>query len=483
MAKTDCVLQILIHTIKEAGYYNIKRFTESKSKDYPFKASNKFIDSMLEIHRDLLNKIDTLEQNIFTTEEEFEDQIIEVQRFGQIFSELHSLLEILEMGSRQYIPEFIARLIGNLLSMLNPKAKFIFLPDYEYNFAYLELIAPLRTALQDAVSDIDKSLKFAEKLAILWFPLAHRDNMLLASLLGHELGHFVNEESEIVNKLITKIVIPPTKIQGIANEWLRTKVIAEKKTIKINDYFGLETTKAQVKKSVVKKVSQQIKELVSDAVAFYIFGPAFLIAQYCYLVSLSNLEHKPEGYPSAKMRIEFLADLFENMGYASMLEKIKKSRNPTHQEISKQFKEIIEAIKSIVKKPTIVIADKEEKLVYDSIYGLKKDLWSEVHTAVKNQKYSPQVFADEVFKLTDIIDSFVPPTEIELERPANPISILNAGILYQLTSMEKIHKEIKDKTMEERLSTRHKLHKLVMKAGELSQIQKMLQETRKEIFE
>jgi hypothetical protein len=477
MAKTDCVLQILIHTIKEAGYYNISRFEEIRVKDYPFLASNEFIEAMIRIHKELLHKIDLLEQDIFTTKNEFEEQIIEVQRFGQMFSELHSLLQILEMGGRQYIPGFIARLIGDILNILNPKAKFIFLPDYEYNYAYLELIGPVKVALQDAVSDIEKSLAFTEKLAIFWFPLAHKDNMLLNSLLGHELGHFVNEERQIVDKLITKILIPPAEIEEIAKEWLRTKLRGEKKEIKLDDYFGIETAKAQVKRDVVLKISEQLKELVSDAVAFYIFGPVFLISQNNYLTSLSNLEHKPKGYPSARMRLEFLVDLFDSIGYTAMLESQKKSENPTHREVSKKFEEVVEAIKGIMKKQTIVNEDKEEALVYESIYRLKKDLWIEVHNAIKGQEFTAEIFADEVFKLTDVIDSFVPPAEIELECPANPLSILNAGMLYELTSMERMHEELNDKTIEERLSTRHKLHKLIMKAGELSQIQKMLQAT------
>ena len=163
------------------------------------------------------------------------------------------------------------------------------------------------------------------------------------------------------------------------------------------------------------------------------------------------------------------------LGYTATLESKKNSANPTHREISRKFKEVVEAIKSIMKKRTIVNEDKEEELVYESMYRLKKDLWIAVHKAVKDQEFTADIFANEVFKLTDVIDSFVPPAEIELECPANPISILNAGMLYQLTLMEKMHDALKDKTIEERLSTRHKLHKLIMKAGELSQIQIMLQ--------
>jgi len=137
--------------------------------------------------------------------------------------------------------------------------------------------------------------------------------MLLNSLLGHELGHFVNEEKAIVDKLVNKITIPPVEIENIAFEWLKARVKAEKKDIKMDDYFGIESVKSQVKIDITSKIAEQLKELVSDAVGFYIFGPTFLIAQYTYLSSLSNLGKKPKGYPPGKVRIQFLVDLFETI--------------------------------------------------------------------------------------------------------------------------------------------------------------------------
>ena len=53
--------------------------------------------------------------------------------------------------------------------------------------------------------------------------------MLLNSLIGHEFGHFVNEEKGIVRLLIPKIVLQPTIVNQIVAEKLKTNITAEKK--------------------------------------------------------------------------------------------------------------------------------------------------------------------------------------------------------------------------------------------------------------
>lgn len=490
MAKANALLQILINTIKEAAFYNTNRLEEILVNDYPFPASREFIEALVRLHKELLERVDLLEKELLA-DGEFEAQIIRVQRYGQLFSELHMLLQILEMGGRQYVPQFVAALIGSILNSFNKGAKYIFLPGYEYNYAYLEIINPLKTALRDAISDTEKTFGFTDKLAIFWFPLAHKDNMLLNSLLAHELGHFINDEKKITEALIDGIDIPTIEIDKIAVEWLKVKLVkfkAEKKEIKIDDYVGLETAKAQMKKSVVSRLSVQLKELISDAIGFCLFGPTFLLAQNNFLTTLSTLEYKPEGYPSVRMRIEFLLDLLVDMGYLEALEEKRERGIPVHQKEAREFIEIIEALGNVIKQSPRADQDTEDVLSYRImedvlihriINGLKKDLWTRVHAAVKEQEYTAERFKNDVFKLTDTISCFVPPVEIDVGQPANPISILNAGMLYELTQMEDMHEVMNDESLEDRLNTRHKLHRLVMKAGELSQAQTLLQDEMK----
>lgn len=475
MAKADIFVQLLTDTIKESAFYNMTRLDELRLKDYPFQASKELIQALIDIHEELINNLVTLEDELFNSYTDPDLQILEIQRYGQVFNEMHSFLQILEMGGRQYIPQFISNLIGDLLTKFNKKAKFIFLPDYDYNYSYLEIFNPLKEALQDALTDIDKKFDFAEKFAIFWFPIAHKENILLNILLFHELGHFINEEKMIVEEIISSVTIPNSEIEEIAQNWLKTNLKAEKKEIKISDYFELETAKSDTKKSVIKKVSDRMKELVSDAVAFSLIGPAFLISQNNYLTSLAHIDHRAEGYPSTRMRLAFLIEQFESMGYLSELQKIVAQNDKKNKKIASEFIKIIISIKEEVNKDIIENSDPEEKLVCDAILSVKEKIWEKVNETVGSEKYSAKKFVTDIFKLIDVIDSFTPPVEIEVEHPANPISILNAGMLYKAILMDNWHSALEDTKTEDLLKTRHHLNQIIRKAGELSQIQSLLQ--------
>lgn len=475
MAISRNLLQILIQTIQDSGNFSLLRYEELTYRDYPFKASSSFIKSMIEIHNDLLIKIDELEQTPCKTPQDIEKKWIKARRFCELFNRLHWLLEILEMGGREYVPTFIAQLIEERTKLINPRADLIFLPDYQFNFFYKELITPLKATLKYTLPDIESKFSYADKMPIYWFPLAHRDNMLLNSLIGHEFGHFVNEEKGIVRLLIPKIVLQPTIVNQIVAEKLKTNITAEKKEIKMDEYFRAETIEISTKTEAYAKINSQLKELVSDAVGFYIFGPAFLIAQFDYLASSATLDSKPPDYPSVRTRMVFLMDLYEHMDYPGRIKQKKGLLDAKHREVAEKFEGIISDLKTLISQSPASSLDTEEALVDKSVEGIKKDLWEEVGKAIKGQDYTPGAFCDDVFKLIDAIDFVVPPVEIDFEKPANRISIINAGVLYVLTSMESFHNSFEDKTVKDKLSTRNKLHKLMMKAGELSYIQQKLQ--------
>lgn len=475
MAKEGIVTSSLIQTVKESAFYNIKRLEELLFEDYPYPTSEEFINSLILIHKGILQKMDLMEKDVSSLEDGFEDRAVEIQRCGQILNSLHSLLQILEMGRREYVPQGIVVLIENIMRSIS-RAKFLLLPNYEYNYAYVELISPLKTALRDVLTNVEESLTFANKFAIFWFPLAHKDNAILNALLAHEVGHFMSEEKQVVENLINKMIIDQSKIQEIAQELLQVKLSAEKKEIKIDDFFGLETAKAQVKREVVVKVSDQLRELVADSIAFHLFGPAYLIALSNFLVTLADVDVEPKGYPSSRMRISFLIDEFEKAKYAEVLKKQEGLDEEIQQKAAKKFEEIVGDWKEIMKEKVTPSGDKISVLVHDAIHSVKEDLQKQAHDVVGTLEYTAEKFELEVFKLIETIDSLVPPAEMDLEQSADPISILNAGVLYELTLIEEMHEMLNDQTMERRLLTRHKLHKLIMKAVESSQIQTMMKE-------
>lgn len=476
MAEKANLLDSLLRTARESAFYNTNRLEKLQSKDYPYRTSHDFIRALLGINRGVLKKIDDLGQVVLSSEEEFKDQLVKVQRCGQILGNLHYLLQILEMGKREYVAQGMVDLLEDLIRVSGSNAKFLLLPSYDYNYAYVEITDPLKTSLRDVLPNIEELLGFAEKFVVFWFPLAHRDNTLLNALLSHEIGHFLSQENGIVAKIMSNVSVDKEKIQEIAQKWLHTKLAAEKKAIKIDDYFGLETAKTQALKEVVLKASEQLEELVADCIAFHLFGPVYMIALGNFLATLTDMDLEPKGYPSSRMRMHFLIDDYKKAKYPQLIGTVADKKGQLLQKAASEFGKLVEAWWEFIRKGKIAPTDNISKLVAEVIDDSKPVLRKEVSNIVGKYEYRPERFQKEVFMLIQILDSFVPPTEIGFEQPADPISILNAGALYELTLLENMHNALENKTPEEQLETIHKLHKLVMKAIEGAQTQKLLKE-------
>lgn len=474
MAYKANLLVSLVKAVKNSAFYNLSRLEELQYKEYPYKTSQEFIDSLIEINKGILGKLENFDQVLPSSDQEFKDQLIGVQRLAQVLSDLHALLQILEMGRREYVPQGFVDLIKEIIQSYNPKAKFLLLPNHDYNYAFVEVIAPLKASLADVLPNIDAILSFADKFAIFWFPLAHKDNTDLNVLLSHEIGHFVCQERQTVSRIKNKVSIDSNKIDEIAQEWLQTELTAEKKEIKIDDYFGLETAKTQVIKRVLNKLSAQLEELIADSIAFNLFGPAYMIALCNFLTTIADIDLEPKGYPSSRTRISFLIQEFENSKYNEALKDVMESKSNLKQQAAKAFADIVETWKEIIAKEKPTPVDKESELVAQVVDSTRTSLSREAKDITGARQYTCEQFVGEALKLLDIINSLVPPAEISFETPANAISILNAGMLYELTLMENMHRMLKDENTEDRLATIHGLHKLIMKAVEASQAQRLM---------
>jgi len=91
-------------------------------------------------------------------------------------------------------------------------------------------------------------------------------------------------------------------------------------------------------------------------------------------------------------------------------------------------------------------------------------------------EYKPEQFAKDVFQLSRQLDFLVPPAEIEVGKPANPVSIINAGALYKTLLVENLYKALEATTSIDETKVRDKLHSLILKALELSDIETRMRE-------
>lgn len=481
MAEKSALIQTFIQTVKETAFYQIERLNQLQYKDFPFEASKDFIRVMSEIHKELLGVLGALELELSKkaeNDEPFsEDVLIRIKRYGQLVGVLHSLLQILEMGSREYISQGSVVLMESITKRLDSSSRFILLPMYEYNFTYQDVIRPLKIMLKDALPHIEEILSpFAKKFAVIGFPLAQKENILLSSLLAHEVGHFINEEKRIVEGLMDKTSIDVKKVDEIAKEWSRLP--GRGKEIELTRFIELATIKAEVHKMATIWISNWLKELVSDTLAFHLFGPAYLFALTNFLLTLTGVDGESSDYPSPRMRIRLLLDEFDGMRYQKTLRSIKTKDNRIKQ-IATKFVKTTEVIGDFLSSIEEKEKDPFSILVHDSVTKAIPELKKTIYDVVGPNEYTSRKFSKDIFCLISLLDSFIPPGEISAEKPATPISILNAGMLYELLLMENLYEMLKATTLADKLSARHKLHQLTSKALELSNIQSLMKKAMK----
>jgi len=473
MADSGSLIYSLFSTVKEAFSYHEKRLKELQFKDYPFSESDELVQLLLQIDKQILKRLDSIEKSVLKkgkVQEPVDQVMVRITRLGLLAYKFHAIFQILETGSREYIPQGCVVLIRDV-AINFPKSKFILLPLYRYNYSYQELMKPLKEALKDVLPDVEKKLdKFAENFAIIGFPLMQKENVILNALLAHELGHFIDSQEEISQKLLNRISIDPKAIEKIAKSLASHKLKPKKGLATLDLFFSYEMIKASIVDLTSKTIEKWLGELVADLIAFRMVGPVFLFALKNLLLTMKGIDDLSKEYPSPRMRITLLMEEFQKMKYKPQLRK---------HDTGKKFIAAIDRLKQQLQDMEESKKDEVENLVFKSISKVIPNLRKDVRKATKQVDFVPKEFCSEVFRLVEILDSFVAPVEVAPGTPASPASILNSGLLYDLLFRNKLYKTLNARSPRDKIDAIQKLHQLLLKALELCEIQSSWKEVGK----
>jgi len=472
MAQPSLLIQSLINATREEFFYHNMRIFQLRQKEYPFPACKDMLQLLSKIDDASLNELDKLEKELSAAEiknkEYLKQYLDKIKRYGQLVGILHYLLTFFEMGSREYIPEGTRVLIDTIVRKFDPNATFILVPINEHNYTYLDLMKPLKKALSYTVPNIDELLKqCSERFSVFGFPLIQKENSILNSILAHEVGHFIDDVKEISDKLMNNVTLDSKIVDRIAKK-AESTLIGEKKEIKLTYFISPEELRATITKLAASQISEWLKELVSDAIAFHLVGPVYLFSLTNFLVTVIDLNEAASDHPPPRMRIRLLLDIFRDMGYPSCIEETKGIKN---QELPSKLLAFVQSIEELIESADQGEAEDFTELVMSAVRKTIPALRQEVHKAVSDNQYNPEEFRKEVFKLVQLLDLVIPPAEIDTGKPASIISVLNVGSLYELMQIEKLYEILEATDSKKQIEARHLLHKLILKALELSSAQ------------
>ena len=181
----------------------------------------------------LKNLLDSLEKN--RLQENCEYVIESAQINSQFIDVLQEILKIIEMASREHTPQTAVFFVRELSEGLGLEAQFLLNPLPTLNFTYLNIT--------DYVDGILRHIAEARKLphkadvVVLSFPQTHKSDAILQSLFAHEIGHWLNDEKAIVERVFSLVlaqgIISREDLNAILEEFkqqFRAEMLTEPET-------------------------------------------------------------------------------------------------------------------------------------------------------------------------------------------------------------------------------------------------------------
>jgi hypothetical protein len=368
----------------------------------------------------------------------------------------------------------IIYLIDYLTEKFKNDMGFILIPSFNDNYYYAEISTQLKRKFLDVVDDIETIFPEKEKkLSFLIYPHLYNENILMISLLAHEIGHYIEMKYNVTNDLMSHINLDMNIIKEIAKTRSAERVGDKGRTLE--SFWTSDTIIADTNKQIVNLINHWIKELFCDLIGFKLIGPMYLFVNAEFFLSSVEPTLISTDYPSIEFRLKFLMDEFEQSDYKAIL------RNSDG--VFKSYGEKIEDIKRYLDKIKI---DTTENTIgnvsYRAVDSIKDLLYKKVDEIVKqlNMAYDPELFKSEVLRLTDILKLPIVPCEISQGTPANMISILNAGEIFRILMLKEKYNEIKDTFSLNRDDFEYKIDELIIGGVEFCGI---LKEYKKAISE
>lgn len=205
---------------------------------------------------------------------------------------LHILLSLVEAGAAERVHQAIVPSLHHLVSDLVPDAKVLVCSDWlPSNYSFQQRFPrKLEAAVQQSVTgdgvpdDVQRAAHVVPKVfAVLSFPVSERDNALLHAALGHEVGHGLVELHSV-----PRLDMPPD---------LATSASPSLRGVSLRELYQL--------------VRTWLRELVADAWAIALMGPAPLMSIY----SLGRADPPDDDHPASHYRFLLMRECLRRTGH------------------------------------------------------------------------------------------------------------------------------------------------------------------------
>lgn len=229
-------------------------------------------------------------------------------------------IEFIDSAGYPKIPWALISPMEKLILTVVPNSKVILRADWEYNYSIWRLSEVYRRMLEPRKPFFTNSV-FADPSPI-WhvvtLPLVDRDNILLHVMLGHEVGHkiaelFLDQEDQRALQAEINLLVGDGK-------WFD-------RAIDDNGPLFAVKLRRELYDKILEMRACGLRELISDLVGLYIFGPSFLFGLRDFSLDdvLDQVPPGPSYHPPWRYRLRLVLGEYEALGYQQELRKISLS--------------------------------------------------------------------------------------------------------------------------------------------------------------
>jgi len=294
-------------------------------------------------------------------------------------------------------------------------------------------------------------------------PAVESGQILIHAVLAHELGHALYDKEEVAKGLLPKIKLSEDLVKNLA------KAMYENQLKQGNPTPELRLRK-QVTQEIAGRVNGWVKELCSDAIGIRLFGPALFFAAGHLLTSFIHMDKTTETHPPPRLRVRLMIRMLKQ------LYSVEKWRAEL-QSFSRDWDE--------VSGGQISGGNAYDQVALETINDAALDLIAEAGSLATPaaKRYTTEKFDNDVGKLAPFFLNHIPPGEIGPYGRGVAVelaSIINAGWHVYLCDFETFRKSLHPKDGDTRFTAATKLHELVLKALEISEMKTAWEEARRD---
>lgn len=458
------------------------------SRDYASESPIKLSKTLSKISKYLESVVKSIYNSISWETNSTEEVLTSFTRLKDIdryIRGVSSHLSYIDGATTQNLPWSIIRPFNKLINKFIPNTTIMFGPQWEYNYTvitddlrdvYRRVLARYENVIPNGHEELEGVFEYMEgPFHIISFPFLERKNVLLHSLICHEIGHLISEDfiaerkpeflPNNVNRIINSIVL-----DDLPEDNLFSPIIKEqRKQIACNNAF--------------KAWEHGLRELLADIIGAILFGPALLFSLFEFSLNdkLDFIPNATNGfYPPWRMRIRTVFKIIEESHENSELHKTffpleftDSSLNDVCKSINDRYN-LIKEISSSDSDIENLQSDKPISIAYeqvlqdatDAIVYFKNELSDHLKTPDFMYRYLPHLIKRIKHGITP--NAFEP--SLENRKAVSLVEIINAVWFYKISCENNIFAS--DGTLnKDILKLRDRMNRLTLKAIEFSDIE------------